>query len=133
MRKRTLLLVEDEPDVLAYLADEIRSFGYDVIEAPDAESSLQIFQGEAVDLVITDMNLPGMNGIELLGEVKRAAPAVPVIMLTGHCSVESFIQTKSRGVFEYVSKPVRREELRRIIGSALAKPPAGTGSVPLDA
>jgi DNA-binding NtrC family response regulator len=134
MPKRTILIVDDEPDVLSYLADEVRSFGYDVIEAPDAESALtKLRGGEAVDLVMTDMNLPGMSGIELIDEIKRASPAVPVIMLTGHCSVESFIKTQSQGVFEYVSKPVPSEELKRIIGTALAQSSAGKGSVPWDA
>ncbi len=134
MQKKTILLVEDEPIVLEFLADNIRSFGYDVIEAPDAESALSMLQeGKAVDLVVTDMNLPGMSGIELLGEVKRACPAVPVILMTGHCSIESFIQTKSRGVFAYINKPVEAEELERIIAMALTQPSAGTEDVPPDA
>ncbi len=134
MQKRKILIVEDEPDVLKTLADQVRSFGYDVVEVLDAESALPVIRGGGVvDLVITDMHLPGMNGIDLLGEIKRAAPAVPVIMLTGHCSVESFIRTKSRGVYEYINKPVQAAELRRIIGTAIAGPSPGTGRAAMDA
>lgn len=120
MRKRTILIVDDEPDVLKTLREQVRSFGYDVREAPDAESALLVLKsGDLIDLVITDMCLPRMSGIDLLGEVKRAERAVPVILLTGHGTIESYIQTQSRGVFEYINKPVRASELKRIIGSAL--------------
>lgn len=119
MRKRTILIVDDEPDVLKTLRDQVCSFGYDVREAPDAESALLVLRsGDPIDLVITDMRLPGMSGIDLLGEVRREASVVPVIMLTGHGSIESYIQTQSRGVFEYINKPVRAAELKRIIGTA---------------
>jgi DNA-binding NtrC family response regulator len=128
MDKTTILIVDDEPEVLATLADLVRAFGYDVIEASDAESALPVIRGgRSLDLVITDLRLPGMNGVDLLAEIKRALPAVPVIMLTGHCSVESFIQTQSRGVYEYINKPVRAAELRRIIQMAIASPPGGPG------
>ena len=134
MRKKTILVVEDDSDVMAFLVEDIRSFGYDVVEAPDAETALSMFQeAKAIDLVITDMHLPGMSGIDLLGEVKRASQAVPVIMLTGHSSIESYVQTISSGVFEYINKPVQAEELERIIKAALTQPSAGAGSVPLDA
>lgn len=133
MRKATILIVEDDPDVLATLADQVRSFGYDVREAPDAESALLVLRSaETIDLVITDMQLPGMSGIDLIGEVQRALPAVPVIMLTGHCSVESFIETQNRGVFEYINKPVRAAELRRIIRTAMTSPSGGPGRMPTD-
>jgi DNA-binding NtrC family response regulator len=120
MRKRTILIVDDEPAVLETLRDQICSFGYDVREAPDAESALQVLRsGKPIDLVITDMCLPRMSGVDLLGEVQRAERAVPVIILTGHGTIESYIRTQSRGVFEYINKPVRAAELKRIIGSAL--------------
>jgi DNA-binding NtrC family response regulator len=133
MRKATILIVEDDAGVLATLADRVRSFGYDVSEAPDAESALILLRGtDAIDLVITDMQLPGMSGVDLLEEVKRILPAMPVIMLTGHCSVESFIETQSRGVFEYVNKPVRAAELRRIIETAMSSASGTCGCMPTD-
>jgi two-component system response regulator GlrR len=133
-RKARILIVDDEPDVLALLAELVRSFGHDAIAAPDAEAALSVVRrGEAVDVVITDLRLPGMNGIDLLSEIKRAIPSVPVIMLTAHCSVESFIQTQSRGIFEYINKPVRAAELRRIVQAAIASPPDGAGRMPAEA
>lgn len=124
MRKK-ILIVEDEPEVRATLVDQIRSFGYDAAGAADAETALAMLRGgETIDLVITDMRLPGMNGIDLLGEIKRAGLAVPVVLLTGHCSVETFLHSQSRGAYEYVNKPVRATELKRIIGTAVAPPPS---------
>lgn len=117
----TILIVDDEPDVLNVLTDIVSAFGYRVIPRPDAESALDVIREEArIDLVITDLRMPGMSGIDLASHVKKALPSVPVILLTAYGSVESYIQTRSRGVFEYINKPVQSKELRRIVQAAIS-------------
>ena len=119
---KTILLVDDEPEVLSILAETLRSFGYKVIPKPSAESALSIIgEGNMLDLVITDLRMPGMDGSEFIRVLKRQSPSVPVILLTGHGSVESYVQTRSDGVFEYVNKPVRAKELRLIVNAALER------------
>jgi DNA-binding NtrC family response regulator len=117
---KTILLVDDEPDVLNTLADMLSRPGYAVIAKPDAESALAVIREETkIDLVITDLRMPGMSGSEFLAVLKKTLPAVPVIMLTGHGSVETYLKSMSSGVFEYVNKPIQGRELRRIVQTAL--------------
>jgi len=116
---KTILLVDDEPEILGILGEILSGLGYTTISKPDAESALSaIRQGAAVDLVITDLRMPGMSGAELLIVLRKLMPSVPIIILTANGSVESYIQTRSDGVFEYINKPVQAKELRRIVKSA---------------
>jgi DNA-binding NtrC family response regulator len=119
-KRKTILLVDDEPEVLTVLEKILTRFGYNVIPRPHAESALpEVRQGAGIDLVITDLVMPGMSGSELAAAVRKRMPDVPVILLTGHGSVESYIQTRSDGVFEYINKPVEANELRRIVQAAI--------------
>lgn len=120
---RTILLVDDEPEVLGILADTLKSSGYEVIPRGDALSAMDVVRaGTAVDLVITDLQMPGISGAEFIMMLKEIKPAVPVIILTAFGNVESYIESHSKGVFEYVNKPVQSAELRRIVKAALVWP-----------
>lgn len=117
---KTILLVDDEPDILKTLADMLGRTGYTIVAKPDAESALSVVrEGTQIDLVITDLRMPGMSGAELITILKKTLPSVPIIMLTGYGSVESYLKSMSSGVFEYVNKPVQARELRRIVKTAL--------------
>jgi two-component system response regulator GlrR len=118
---KTVLIVDDEPGILDVLEQTLSSAGYAVIPKPDAEAALDVIEeGARVDLAITDNLLPGMKGAELVDELKQRKPSMPVIMLTAHGSVQSYIQMISKGVFEYINKPIQAKELRRIVKAALA-------------
>jgi DNA-binding NtrC family response regulator len=126
---KTILLVDDEPELTSILAETLERAGYTVIPRPDAESALTVLLNRtSVDLVITDLQLPGMSGFELTEVLRKALPSVPVIMLTAYGSVESYIESRSMGVFEYINKPVQAKELRRIVKTALAESSAGHAS-----
>jgi len=115
---KTILLVDDEPDLLEVLGETLND--YHIIAKSDAESALAVIRGGArVDLVLTDNRMPGMKGSELLAVLKKDAPTVPVIMLTAYSSVESYLQNISGGAYEYINKPVKASELRRIVQAAL--------------
>ncbi len=117
---KTILLVDDEPDLLVILAEILERAGYAVIAKPDAESALSVLLNRtSIDLVITDLCLPGMSGFELVEVLRKALPAVPVIMLTAFGSVETYVESRCMGVFEYINKPVHARELRRIVKTAL--------------
>jgi DNA-binding NtrC family response regulator len=116
---KTILLVDDEPEILKILGETLSD--YNVIAKTDAESALSVIRGGArVDLVLTDNYMPGMKGSELITVLKKDAPSVPVIMLTAYGSVESYLENISGGVFEYINKPVKANELRRIVKAAFA-------------
>lgn len=128
---KTILLVDDEPGVLKILEDTLVRFGYKVIPKPDAGSALTVIrEGAKIDLVITDNKMPGMNGSEFVTVLKQALPSVPVIMLTGYGSVESYLKSLSNGVFEYINKPVQARELDRIVKAALDASDAGQPPLP---
>ncbi len=117
---RTILVVDDEQDLLSLLTEILGGAGYRVIQKTDAESALSLIRERTkIDLVITDNMLPGMPGQEFSAFLNKALPSVPVIMLTGYGSVESYLQCLDNGVFEYVNKPVRAGEFRRIVKAAL--------------
>lgn len=121
--KKTILLIDDEPEVLAVLESILKAPGYSIIARTDARSSLEVIkEGKKVDLVITDLMMPEMDGSELAAKIRKTLPGVPVIMLTGHGSVETYIRTRSEGVFEYIHKPVKAKELRRIVQAAIGDP-----------
>jgi len=118
---QTILLVDDEPDILKTLEDLLGKSGYAIVSKLDAESALSVIrEGTQIDLVITDLRMPGMSGSELTTILKKMLPSVPIIMLTGYGSVETYLKSMSSGVFEYVNKPVQVRELRRIVKTALA-------------
>jgi two-component system nitrogen regulation response regulator NtrX len=123
---KTILLVDDNLAFLYNMGEVLSMFGYKVIPKPDAESALSIIQeGITVDLVVTDYRMPGMDGHEFLYALKKVLPSVPVIMLTGHGSVETYLKSLSLGVFEHLNKPVEIKEVRRIVEAALAWSDAG--------
>jgi two-component system response regulator AtoC len=122
-KMKTILLLDDEQEILTVLGELLDGFGYQVIAKHDAESALSLVrEGTRVDLVITDLCMPGMSGSEFISALRQILPSVPVIMLTAFGSVESYIQSRSSGVFEYINKPVPAKELRRIVKAALALP-----------
>jgi DNA-binding NtrC family response regulator len=119
---KTILLVDDDRDVLSYLEDTLSMLGYYVIPKPDAASALSIIrEGTKIDLVVTDYRMPGMDGHEFFTQLKQALPSVPVIIITGHSSVETYLKSLSLGLSDYVSKPVEPKELDRIVKAALRR------------
>ena len=119
---KTILLVDDDPDVLEVIGETLSTFGYKVIPSPDAETALFIIKNRAdIDLVITDLRMPGMDGIELYAKLRKELPSVPVIILTAYGSVETYLQSLSQGVFEYLNKPFQLEELNHVVKSVLQR------------
>jgi DNA-binding NtrC family response regulator len=126
---KTILLVDDEPDILTAVGEILAALGHKVIPQPDAESALSVIrQGTTVDLVITDLRMPGMSGIEFVTMLRKALPSVPVIMFTAYGDVETYLKSLSLGVFEYINKPVGKNELVRIVKAALTRLEANNSS-----
>jgi len=119
-KSKTILLVDDEPENITNYADVLVNLGYNVIARPDAESAQQLFHnGARIDLIITEDIIRGEIGFEFVMMLSRLKPSVPVIMVTAHGNIQSYLRSRSLGVFEYLHKPVRNDELERIVGHAL--------------
>lgn len=126
--RKTILLVEDEPENRRIYEEILNDAGHKVIAEADGESALTIVQeGVLIDLVITDFRMPGMNGLEFITSLRRLLPSVPVIMITAYGDVETYLRSFSLGVFEYVNKPVTKEEFERIVRAAIVNSLQGPG------
>lgn len=128
---KTILVVDDEPESLRSLGEVLSDMGYEVITRPSGIEALSAAQrAEACDLVITDFRMPGMNGLEFITSLRHIMPEVPVIMLTAYGDIETYFHSFSLGVFEYINKPVSKEEFERVVEAAILGTPdqqAGNG------
>ena len=114
-----ILIVEDEPKMRRLLEISLGEEGHTVHTAQDAETGLKCFQREAIDLILTDLNLPGMNGLEFLQEAKRWNASVPVVVMTAYGTVETAVEAMKTGASDYVLKPFSMAEMRLVINKEL--------------
>jgi two-component system response regulator (stage 0 sporulation protein F) len=119
-KAKTVLVVDDEEENLRSYEEVLHDMGYQVLLQPDGVSALAFLREDiGVDLIITDFRMPGMNGIEFITDLRQSRPFVPVIMITAYGNIETYLHSVSLGVFEYVHKPVKKEEFERIVKHAL--------------
>jgi len=114
-----ILIVDDEATLCESLKRVFEREGYEVVTAPDAETALDRFEEGACDLIISDILLPGMNGIEFLQAVKKQAPDQLVIVMTAYASIETAVGALRAGAHDYILKPVIHDEIKRLIRLAL--------------
>ncbi|AKU93789.1 response regulator [Labilithrix luteola] len=120
MSQETILLVDDEAHVVEALARTVRNSGYRILEASSGAKALEILARESVDLVISDIAMPEMSGLDLLRGIRVAYPRVLRFVLTGFASLESAITAINDGhVDRYLTKPWETEELRKTVREAL--------------
>jgi DNA-binding response OmpR family regulator len=106
-----VLIVDDEQDFLETIVKRLKKRNIDVTGVESGVKALEIVDKQDFDVVILDVKMPALDGIETLRELKKKKPLLEVIMLTGHASVESGIQGMQLGAFDYVMKPVAIDEL----------------------
>jgi DNA-binding NtrC family response regulator len=114
-----VLLVDDEPSILSVLSTLLKAEGYEVVPALGGEKGRDLVRGEDFDLMITDIRMSPVNGMELLQIAHDERPTLPVIMLTAYGSVETAIEALKLGAFDYVTKPFKVDELLITIQRAL--------------
>jgi DNA-binding response OmpR family regulator len=113
--------VEDEEEVREILASVLRSDGHAVVTCPDGDCALAELGGEAFDLVITDLGMPGLSGWDVARAVKELHPGTPVAMVTGWSEQIDPAQAGSEGIDYLIAKPFRRQEIRVMVASALGR------------
>jgi DNA-binding NtrC family response regulator len=121
MPQTKILLVDDEVEFASALAERLQLRNYDVKTANNALEALSVIHTHLPDVIILDLKIPGMDGIETLKTIKKIDPTIEVIMLTGHGDVESVAEGMKSGVFEYIMKPVDIGELTVKIDNAMKK------------
>ena len=113
------LIVDDEESIRDILVGFFESFGFEAVPASDGEEALELYKKESFDVVISDMMMPNMNGMELLNELKQIDPDVIFILITGYPSLETAIEAIKKGARDYITKPFNIDEIKIKIDRAL--------------
>lgn len=115
----TILIVDDEKNYLVVLEALLGAEGYEIVTANDARAGLATVREADLDLVITDMKMPGMSGMELLDACKKIKPDLPVIMMTAYGTIEMAVEAMKKHAYDYIQKPFENEQLKLTIKKAL--------------
>jgi two-component system response regulator PilR (NtrC family) len=119
--KARILVVDDEQSMREFLEIFFRGEGYDVLTVATVDSALVAVESDDFDVVISDIQMPGRSGLELLHAVKEVAPQTVVIMITAFATTETAITAMKQGAYDYVTKPFKVDELRLVVEKALEK------------
>ena len=114
-----VLVVDDEPNLRRVLGAQLGRDGYDVHTVADGEAALRILQEQYVDVVITDLRMPRMDGLELLRRALALEPELPVVIITAHGTVDNAVAALKSGAFDYITKPFDQNEVRNVVRKAL--------------
>ena len=116
----TILVVDDEKNYLLVLSEILQDEGYEVLTAQGGREALEIQKSSDLDLILTDMKMPGMDGIELLENIKALDPDLPVIMMTAHGTVDKAVEAMQKGAYSYILKPFDNERLTIYVKKAVS-------------
>lgn len=117
--KFTLLVIDDEKNIREGLAADFEMDGYDVKIAANGDEGLEFLSKGDIDLVITDLRMPGTSGEDVLKKVTREMPGIPVIVLTGHGSIDAAVSAMQDGAYDFLTKPLNLEHLELVVKRAL--------------
>jgi DNA-binding NtrC family response regulator len=116
-----ILVVDDERDMRWLLMRVLRDQGFEVVTAEDGQAALEQISHEAPDVVLLDLKMPGLDGIQVLEQVKAMEPHVPVVIVTAYGDLPSAIQAMRLGAYDYLTKPFDHDEMLFTVGRALEK------------
>ena len=117
--QKTVLVIDDDESLRRVVEYNLREDGYGVLTAADGRIGLERFHESAVDLVLTDVRMPEMSGLEVLARVKAMQPDLPVIVLTAHGTIDAAVEAMKGGAFDYLTKPFSRDQLQASVRKAL--------------
>ena len=120
-RKPLVLIVDDEPNVRRVLGTLLEQAGFAATRAASGDQALDLVRSLDPDLVITDLKMPGMDGLELLRRLRASFPEIPVVMLTAHGTVANAVEAMKRGAHDFLTKPFDKQEVVDLVGKALAQ------------
>jgi nitrogen regulation protein NR(I) len=117
--RRQVLIVDDEPNLRKILSAQLTRDGYDVLTAEDGEQGLQLLAENHIDLVVTDLKMPKVDGMTLLKRALEEDPELPVVLITAHGTIDTAVEALKIGAFDFVTKPFDKDEVRQIVAKAL--------------
>src|SRR5579862_1832419 len=117
-----ILVVDDEEGIRAFLTEALDGQDYDVVAASDGTEAAALLDRQSFDVVVTDLKMPGRNGLELLAKIRAEMPEAQVILLTAHATVDSAVAAMKTGAFDYLQKPVGSPAaLRMLVARAIER------------
>ena len=132
-KPRTILVVDDEAAQRELLGGFLESRGFTVAVAASAEDALEIIRRDPPDMVLLDVRLPGMSGIEALAEIRKLAERLPVLLITAYADLRQAVSAMKGGADDYLTKPLDLDELEAAISDALGPSEAGPETAAQDA
>jgi two-component system nitrogen regulation response regulator NtrX len=120
LKDKTVLLVDDEKKVLILLSDALKEKGFNVRTTTLPSEALKILQEDIIDAVVLDLVMPGINGIQTLQEIKKIQPLIPVIMLSGHGTIEKAVESLKLGACDFLEKPVSSDKIAVTLKNAIS-------------
>jgi two-component system response regulator HydG len=124
-----ILIVEDEKIALKNLEHIMKKEGYEVVGTESGPNALKLLEEQPFDVVLTDLKMEKVDGIQILKKCRDLYPDAEVIMITGYATLESTVQTMKHGAFYYVTKPFKLDEVRKVVKEAVEKVRQKKGSI----
>ncbi|MEZ4855819.1 MAG: sigma-54 dependent transcriptional regulator [Gelidibacter sp.] len=121
LHKENILIVDDDIHILELIQRHLQSLDYHTYKAVSVKEALAILQGNTIDLLITDLQMPGVDGLQLVKYVSEHFPEIPKLVVTGYPSVDGALQAMKSGVMEYLTKPFTKDELKNAVFKSLKK------------
>ncbi|KUG03309.1 putative two-component response regulator [hydrocarbon metagenome] len=121
MSKPLILIVEDDASMSYVLAECLKIEDYDTLQASQGEQAIELFEKTTPDLVLLDLKIPRLNGLEVLKHLKRISPEALIIMLTGHATINTAVESMKEGAYDFISKPFEVDELMHTVKEAMKK------------
>ncbi|MFN5444139.1 MAG: response regulator, partial [Crocinitomicaceae bacterium] len=109
---KKILIIDDERSIRRALGEILQFEGYEVAEAEDGNQGIEVCKNEAFDLVFCDIKMPGKDGMEVLAEIHPLFPELPIVMISGHGTIETAVEAIKKGAFDFIEKPL---DLNRIL------------------
>ncbi len=119
IKRNSILVVDDDPYVLESIATLLRSFGFSVTTCDNANSAIKEIQRTAVDVVLTDIKMPVLTGVDLLGMIHKFDPQIPVILMTAYAELDVAVDAIKKGAFDFITKPYNADYLIHTIEKAM--------------
>lgn len=123
-KRANILIVDDDASNLSALQAILERELYAVVQAKSAKQALSLFHKEDIDLIVSDLRMPGMDGLELLQAIRKISPDVPMILLTAYGTVDNAVEAMKIGAVDFLNKPTKRKELLNAVANSLQKVPA---------
>lgn len=119
MKLNKILIVDDEQGIRSVLSDVLVDEGFEVVSVAQGRECLPLLEKDCFDLVVLDVWLPDVNGIDLLQDIKKLSPNLPVVIISGHANVDSSIKAVALGAYDFLEKPLSIEKMVNVINNAL--------------